>query len=1075
MFVVKRDGRTQAVHFDKITERIARLCTGLRVDPVEVARRTIAGVYRGVRTTELDRLAASVAAQRSTHHPDYGLLAGRIEMSNLQKSLPGTFSERAELLHACTHPVTGARTPLLSLPAIAFVRRHAAALDAAIRDDRDMNTDYFGFRTLEKSYLLRIDGKVAERLQHMHMRVAVGKWCDASRGSMRAFLDEEGEEAEEAARLRFVLEAYDAASRGLGTHATPTLFNSGTPKPQLSSCFLLTMKEDSIEGIYDTLKQCACISKYAGGIGLSIHKIRASESYIAGTNGSSNGIIPMLKVFADTSRYADQCLTAESEVVVARESPDGYVVRNVPIADVRRGDVAVGVDGRPVVRKVLRTAYNGPVLRIAVESFDAPLRCTAGHPLLVDRRDERHFVPAGELRVGDVVYTGASPLPTRRITAISQEVYEGDVFDLELEPGTEAGAAADRAFARLAPEERGDALRDTALQPHDVEHSYLTAAGIFAHNGGGKRKGSFAIYVEPWHADIEDFLLLRQNHGKDERRARDLFLGLWVPDLFMRRLEEDGDWTLMCPNECPGLPDVWGDEFEELYTRYEREGRGRRTMRARDLWRRIEDANIETGAPYVLYKDAANRCSNQKHLGTIRSSNLCVEIVEYTAPDEVAVCNLASIALPSFVRDAGPAKGEEKACCPAAADKTEEKACCAEGGAEGGAGCGACYGERGACCASPAAPCRDLGAPCDADTCCTAGPLFDIEALQRTVRLYVRELERVIDANFYPIEEAERSNLRHRPMGIGVQGLADVFARLGMPYEGDAARALNKRIFEAMYFAALDESCRMAERAGPYASYEGSPASRGELQFDLWGVEPSDAHDWAGLRSRIARHGLRNSLLIALMPTASTAQILGNSEGAEPLKSNMYKRQVLSGEFPVVNRHLVRDLEARGLWDDDMRTLVFANRGSVQSIARIPEEIRAVYKTVWEIKQRAVIDMAADRGPFVCQSQSTNLYMTEPEGKLFAAQMYAWKRGLKTGLYYLRSKAAVEAISFTLDKGKLAEAERRSDAAGVAAGAPTPIFEISDLTRGSSASSGPPPVLFDAVRDGEDMCLSCGS
>lgn len=735
---------------------------------------------------------------------------------------------------------TGKPCPLVADDVNELAQRHAERLDAAVHHDRDFDFDFFGFKTLERSYLLRVDGVVAERPQHMYMRVALGIHKD---------------------NLDRVIETYDLLSKRYFTHATPTLFNAGTPKPQLSSCFLLTMREDSIEGIYDTLKQCACISKFAGGIGLSIHKIRATNSYIGGTNGSSNGIVPMLRVFSDTARYVDQ--------------------------------------------------------------------------------------------------------------------------------------------------------------------------------GGGKRKGSFAIYLEPWHSDVFEFLDLKKNHGKEEYRARDLFYAMWVPDLFMKRVEANGDWSLFCPNEAPGLPDVYGDEFEELYMRYEAEGRARRTVKAQQLWFAILESQIETGTPYMLYKDAANRKSNQKNLGTIRSSNLCTEIIEYTAPDEVAVCNLASIALPMFV------------------DK-----------------------ERG---------------------------VFNHEELYRITKVVARNLNVVIDINFYPIEEARRSNMRHRPVGIGVQGLADTFVLLRMPFDSPEAAALNREIFETLYFAALESSMESAMVEGPYETYEGCPASKGQLQYDMWGVTPSDRWDWAGLKARIAEHGLRNSLLMAPMPTASTAQILGNNEGIEPFTSNMYNRRVLAGEFAVVNKHLLRDLVERDLWTKEVRLQMMADKGSVQKITAIPAELRALYKTVWEIKQKVIIDQAADRGAFICQSQSLNIHMAEPNiGKLTSMHFYAWKQGLKTGMYYLRTKPKADAIAFTIDQTDLAAARKAdkstedatedaaaagtAEAAGPAAGMSGGAGGSSTVMPTGQMSMLPPTEPMERDRMGrlktsrtavmfedDDICLSCGS
>ena len=753
MYVLKRDGRNEPVQFDKITARIKKLCYGLHaaVDPTKVAMRVIEGVYDGVTTTELDNLAAEVAATNAVTHPDYAQLASRIAVSNLHKATKKSFTETMEDLHNYVDPVTGENASLIADDVWEIIQKNAELLDSSIIYDRDFNYDFFGFKTLERSYLLKIKGEIAERPQHMLMRVAVGIHKDD---------------------MESAIETYNMMSEGWFTHATPTLFNAGTPKPQMSSCFLLTMKEDSISGIYDTLKQCAKISQNAGGIGLAIHDIRGTGSYIKGTNGTSNGIVPMLRVFNDTARYVDQ--------------------------------------------------------------------------------------------------------------------------------------------------------------------------------GGGKRKGSFAIYIEPWHSDIFDFLELRKNHGKEEQRARDLFYALWTPDLFMKRVEENGDWTLMCPNECPGLADSWGPEFEALYTKYEAEGKGRKTIKAQDLWFKVLESQVETGTPYMLYKDAANGKSNQQNLGTIRSSNLCTEIIEYTSPDEVAVCNLASIAIPKFVKE----------------DRT-----------------------------------------------------FDHDKLFEVTYRVTRNLNRVIDRNYYPIPEARNSNMRHRPIGLGVQGLADAFILMRFPFDSDEARQLNKDVFETIYYAACTASKDMAKEEGAYETFEGSPASAGKLQFDLWGVKPSDRWEWDILKDEIKEHGMRNSLLMAPMPTASTAQILGNNECFEPYTSNIYTRRTLSGEFIVVNKHLLRDLTKLGLWDDDMKNRLIAANGSIQNIPEIPENLKVLYRTAWEISQKSILEMAADRGAYICQSQSLNIFMENVNNsKLTSMHFYAWKKGLKTGMYYLRTKAATDAIKFTVDK-----------------------------------------------------------
>lgn len=753
MFVVKRDGRKEAVKFDKITARIQKLCYGLdpvHVDSVKVAMRVIDGLYDGVTTMQLDNLGAEVAASLTTVHPDYAILAARIAVSNLHKSTNKSFSKTMHDLYHYVDPKTGQLASLISEDVYQIIMDNAQILDSTIIYDRDFGYDYFGFKTLERSYLLKINGKVAERPQHMLMRVAIGIHKEDIEGA---------------------IETYNLMSERWFTHATPTLFNAGTPKPQMSSCFLLTMKDDSIDGIYDTLKQCAKISQSAGGIGLAIHNVRATGSYIKGTNGTSNGIIPMLRVFNDTARYVDQ--------------------------------------------------------------------------------------------------------------------------------------------------------------------------------GGGKRKGSFAIYLEPWHADIYEFLDLRKNQGKEELRARDLFLAMWVSDLFMQRVEANENWTLFCPNEAPGLSEVYGEKFVELYTKYEQEGRGRKSIPARELWGKILDSQTETGTPYILYKDACNEKSNQKNLGTIKSSNLCTEIVEYTAPDEVAVCNLASIALPRFIEDGK----------------------------------------------------------------------FDHQRLFDVTYVATKNLNKIIDRNYYPVIEARNSNMRHRPIGLGVQGLADAFVMLRMPFDSTEARDLNKEIFETIYYAAMTASKDLAMEHGPYETYEGSPVSKGEFQFDMWGVTPSARWEWDVLKEEVKKYGVRNSLLVAPMPTASTSQILGNNECFEPFTSNVYKRGTLSGEFIIVNKYLLRDLVKLGLWNDAMKNKIIAANGSIQDIPEIPQNIKELYKTVWEISQKAIIDMAADRGAYIDQSQSLNLFMQNPNAaKLTSMHFYAWKKGLKTGMYYLRTKAAADAIKFTVEK-----------------------------------------------------------
>ncbi|MDZ7612609.1 MAG: ribonucleoside-diphosphate reductase subunit alpha [Flavobacteriaceae bacterium] len=765
MYVIKRDGRKEPIMFDKITARVRKLCYGLNnlVDPIKVTMRVIEGIYEGVNTSELDNLAAEIAATLTTTHPDYAVLAARIAVSNLHKNTNKSFSQTINDLYYYVNPRTGKKASMIADDVFQIISDNAEKLDSTIIYNRDFGYDYFGFKTLERSYLLKINGKIVERPQHMLMRVSIG-------------IHKEDIDA--------AIETYELMSKRYFTHATPTLFNAGTPKPQMSSCFLLQMQDDSIDGIYTTLKQTAKISQSAGGIGLSIHNVRATGSYIRGTNGTSNGIVPMLRVFNDTARYVDQ--------------------------------------------------------------------------------------------------------------------------------------------------------------------------------GGGKRKGSFAVYLEPWHADVFQFLDLRKNHGKEEMRARDLFYAMWIPDLFMKRVEEDKNWTLMCPNECPHLFDNYGEKFDELYLKYENAGKGRKTIKARELWEKILESQIETGTPYMLYKDSVNRKSNQKNLGTIRSSNLCTEIMEYTSEDEVAVCNLASVALPMFVSE-------------------------------------------------------------EAD----GSKFFDHKKLFKVIKKVTRNLDSVIDQNYYPVKEAENSNFRHRPVGLGVQGLADTFIMLRMPFTGDEAKKLNEEIFETIYFGALTSSMELAKEKGAYSTFIGSPLSEGKFQFNLWNVSENDLSgrwDWNKLRAQILESGVRNSLLVAPMPTASTSQILGNNEAFEPYTSNIYTRRVLSGEFIIVNKHLLEDLVGLGLWDNDMKEEIMRANGSIQHIENIPAEIKELYKTVWEMSMKDIIDMSRQRGYFIDQSQSLNLFLKDPDyGKLTSMHFYAWKSGLKTGMYYLRTKSAVNAIQFTVSNEKKQE------------------------------------------------------
>ena len=780
MFVTKRDGSKEAVRFEKISNRIRKMTYGLNadyVDAMEVAQKVIAGIYDGITTQELDNLTAETAASLIPRHPDYSILASRIAVSRLHKTTKKKFSETIQDLYDYVNPETNEPAGIINDLTYEVVMKNKQKLDGAIIHERDFDFEYFGFRTLEKSYLLKTNGQVCESPQHMYMRVAAGIW---------------GED------IKSVLKTYELLSNHMMTHATPTLFNAGTKKPQLSSCFLLMMSDDSIPGIYKTLSDVAAISQNAGGIGLAVHNVRGTGSYIRGTNGTSNGIIPMLKVFNETARYVDQ--------------------------------------------------------------------------------------------------------------------------------------------------------------------------------GGGKRKGSFAIYIEPWHSDIEDFLELRKNHGKEEFRARDLFLALWTPDLFMKRVEEDKEWSLFSPSDVQGLWELYGDEFEAAYEAAEAAGKAKKTMKARDLWTRILDAQIENGTPYILYKDAANKKSNQKNLGTIKSSNLCTEIMEYTDKDEQAVCNLASIPVNKFLKstDNRTAKISKGRC------EVDHQA------------------------------------------------LYDV-AYQTTLNL-----NKVIDVNYYPTAETKKSNERHRPIGIGIQGLADLFAILGIPFASPEAKRINEEVFETIYFASMTSSMTLAKKEGAYETFQGSPLSKGEFQFNMWGFNDeqlSGRWDWGKLRKDVMKNGARNSLLLAPMPTASTAQIMGNNEAFEPFTSNIYTRRTLSGEFIIINKHLVKDLIALDLWNEDMKNLIVYHKGSVQNIEQIPENIREIYRTVWEIKQKDLIDMSAGRGKFICQSQSLNLFIENVNSaKLTSAHFYSWKSGLKTGMYYLRTKSAVDALAgLGIDMEKVKKYNKESE------------------------------------------------
>ena len=912
MRVIKRDGKQEAVSFDKVLRRIQKAAGELDVQPDILAQRVLSQIFDGVKTTDLDELAAQLAASLSTQHPDYATLAAQLTISNHHKNTEYTFTEVMTILANQKSPYTNDKVRYISEDLEACALAYADEIELRIYYSRDYEFDYFGFKTLEKSYLLKdATGRVVERPQHMWMRVALGLWTSGSKTTPK--------------QLKQAFETYDLMSQKIYTHATPTLFNAGTPRPQLSSCFLMAMSDDSIAGIYKTLGDCAAISKYAGGIGLHCHNIRARGSLIKGTNGTSNGLVPMLRVFNNTARYVDQCFTPDTRVQMTVDT-----IRY--IKDIKEGDTVLTTGGYKKVLKAVSHWLDNVQMKAITTDKGYTVRVTDSHPILAVKRNgytmkeamaavvagigscKPDYIEVKDLAVGDFVVGHES---WNTISAISAAPYTGPVHDFEIEA------------------------------PHD----YFVYDLGFAHNGGGKRNGSFAMYLEPWHADIDDFLKMKLNSGAEEERARDLFYALWIPDLFMRRVEEDGDWTLFCPHEAPGLADVYGDEFDALYSKYEKEGRGRKTVSAQKLWFKVLDSQMETGTPYLLYKDAANKKSNQKNLGTIKSSNLCTEIMEYSAPDETAVCNLASIALPAFVD---------------AATKT-----------------------------------------------------FDFDKLRTVVGSVVAALNRVIDINFYPTPEAQKSNTRHRPIGLGIQGLADVFAVLRMPWESPEATRMNQLIFEHMYYAAAEASADLAMAQGAYQTFEGSPASKGQLQPDLWSTVPltesEGTLDWAALRSKASR-GMANSLLVAPMPTASTSQILGYTECFEPMTSNIYARRTLAGEFVVVNRYLMKDLMSLGVWSEAMKQKIIAQNGSVQGIKEIPDDVQALYKTAWEIKQRTLIDMAAQRGPFICQSQSLNLFMESPTyARLTSMHFYGWKQGLKTGCYYLRTKAPVMAQKFTVE------------------------------------------------------------
>jgi len=1124
MYVTKRSGEREIVSFDKILQRIKKLGqeASIKINYTTLVMKVIDQLYDGISTTKIDELSAEQCASMASIHPDYNILAGRIVVSNHRKNTLDSFSDVMERLYEYKDNHRKS-SPLVSQELYEVVQKWKGELDAMCDYDRDYLIDYFGFKTLERAYLMKINKETVERAQHMWLRVAIGIHGD---------------------NLDKIKETYDCMSLKYFTHATPTLFNAGTPHPQLSSCYLIAMESDSINGIYNTLKDCAMISKWAGGIGLHIHNIRASGSHIRGTNGSSNGIVPMLRVFNNTAKYVDQCVVPET-IIYTTQGP-----KQIQHCVMNETEIYNLQGKAEIIQNVLEHSYEGEILEIETMHSIHPLTITPEHPVFVLRGQKKglnykviknrlkknicvlEWIDAKDMDIDDMV---VYPIPSfsKDIANISTDdcyvygVILGDgsmsnktdtsgyismhtinkkhiadfiinyfnercvdytitvdnnttrirwnrcihlpfryndfydenkekrmlakwlnlpiekskyilkglldtdgcvkdelMFDstsynliecarfLAMKMGVLTSGYIRNRIGESHETERGiienkkisyvlripktaeicDLMNMTYddkqffkfLRYNDVllsrvqkitthsyngilydlqmeeEHNYVIHNGV-VHNGGGRRNGSFAIYLEPWHADVELFLQMRKNHGDEELKARDLFYALWIPDLFMERVKSDSHWTLMCPDECPGLSDVYGEEFNRLYKSYEISGNGRKTVKARELWFQILDAQMETGTPYLLYKDAANKKSNQKNIGTIKSSNLCTEIMEYSDDKETAVCNLASIALPAFV------------------DRT------------------------------------------------TTPPSFNYEKLHEISKIVTYNLNRIIDVNFYPTPKTELSNKRHRPIGIGVQGLADVFMQMDLPFESDESKQINKNIFETIYHAALEQSCELACLEGPYETFEGSPAHKGELQFDMWGVVP-DRYDWQALKNKIQTHGLRNSLLLAPMPTASTSQILGYNECIEPITSNIYSRRTIAGEFILANKYLMHDLIALDLWNEKMKNNIIANHGSIQHIDAIPQHIRNKYKTVWEIPMRNLIDMSADRGAFICQSQSLNLWLEDPNySNLTSMHFYAWSKGLKTGIYYLRRRARHQAQQFTIEPEKKEGAEQHDE------------------------------------------------
>jgi ribonucleoside-diphosphate reductase alpha subunit len=1062
MYVTKRNGEREIVSFDKILKRIRTIGTeaNIKINYTSLVMKVIDQLYDGISTTKIDELSAEQCASMATIHPDYNTLAGRISISNHHKNTSNSFIDVMTLLYNYQDK-HNKHSPLVSEDLFTIINKYGEELESLCDYSRDYLIDYFGFKTLDRAYLMKINKVTIERPQHMWLRVAIGIHYD---------------------NIEKIKETYEMMSLKYFTHATPTLFNAGTPHPQLSSCYLIAMENDSIEGIYNTLKDCALISKWAGGIGLHIHNVRASGSHIRGTNGSSNGIVPMLKVFNNTAKYVDQCVHPET-IIYTTDGPKQIQNCIAGITNI------FGLTGETeTIQNVLEHYYEGDIYSIETEGMLKPMQITSEHPVFVlpnyagndlntirndielgiakfqwvDVKDIttndlmvypipnyvkdfstltedvcyiygllfdgllgynkldtieipkkanqmcihhknkyikeiiqylndncvtyniKHEINENDEEFNTLIFETSVNLPFRRTDFLDvngnikigdrwlylptnkvEKLLEGisdfsseETFLMELRCGRVSAHTMKYDNYLLTPitsisepSNYKGVLYDLQMEK---EHNYLLHNGL-VHNGGGRRNGSFAIYLEPWHADIEMFLQMRKNHGDEELKARDLFYALWISDLFMERVKtEDGKWTLFCPDECPGLSDVYGDEFVALYTKYEQAGKGRKTMKARDLWFQILDAQMETGTPYLLYKDACNKKSNQKNVGTIKSSNLCTEILEYSDENETAVCNLASLALPSFI------------------DQSQ----------------------------SP--------------------PVFNYDKLHEVSKLVTYNLNRIIDVNYYPTPKTRRSNLRHRPIGIGVQGLADVFMLLNIPFCSDEAKLINKHIFETIYHAALESSCEIAMKEGVYETFRGSPASQGILQFDLWGIDPTNTrYDWTALKASIKIHGLRNSLLLAPMPTASTSQILGFNECIEPITSNIYNRRTIAGEFIMANKYLMNDLIALDLWNEKIKNNIIANNGSVQHIDIIPQEIRDKYRTVWEMTMRNLIDMAADRGVYICQSQSLNLWLEDPNYKtLTSMHFYAWSKGLKTGIYYLRRRGRHQAQQFTIEPEK---------------------------------------------------------